>query len=243
MQIDHDTSGKTLRQTAPNPSPSNMVTSATSIATSNDSSSLLPRKDSTISDRSRSFGHDETSSDSLFTSTNSSSHYLIKCNVNPSTPVRTTATTTTTPAAATTSATTNSVTPRVKVTVQQPSITARSSRFDMPTTISGSHLKTPVQSMSASTTSSAPEFSLSGASSVDDSDDLTSFDQYKSSAHSRQSNPSPELRKNSFDDWIKLEQRYLPRSKSEINTLPSEESSTNLSSHERKTVRYSEEND
>lgn len=242
MQIDHDTSGKTIRQTAPNPSPSNMVTSATSIATSNDSSSLLPRKDSTISDRSRSFGHDETSSDSLFTSTNSSSHYLIKCNVNPSTPVRTTATTTTTPAAAT-SATTNSVTPRVKVTVQQPSITARSSRFDMPTTISGSHLKTPVQSMSTSTTSSAPEFSLSGASSVDDSDDLTSFDQYKSSAHSRQSNPSPELRKNSFDDWIKLEQRYLPRSKSEINTLPSEESSTNLSSHERKTVRYSEEND
>ena len=211
-----------------------MVTSATSVATSNDSSStLLPRKDSTISDHSRSFGHDEASSDSLFTPTNASSHYLIKCNVNPSTPVRTTATT----------VTSNTVTPRVKVTVQQASITGRSSRFDTPTPISGSHLKTPVQSMSTSTTSSAPEFSLSGASSVEDSDDLASFDQYQSSTHSRQSNPSPELRKSSFDDWIKLEQRYLPRSKSEINTLPTEDSSTTLSSHERKTVRYSERND
>lgn len=203
-----------------------MVTSASTAATKTESSA---------SEHSRSYAHDETSSDSLFTpASSSSSHYLIKCNVNPSTPVRTSTTTTT--SGSTTSS--SSVTPRVKVTVQQASITSRPSRFDSPSNISGAHLKTPVQSLStASTTSSAPEFSLSGASSVEDSDELTSFDQYQTSTHSRQSNPSPELRKNSFDDWIKLEQRYLPRSKSEINTLPTEESPSSATTHERKTVR------
>jgi hypothetical protein len=215
-----------------------MVASSTLIAPAVDmkSSSLLPRKNSNASssgahsDGSRSFGQEETSSDSLFSPVPSSSHYVIKCNVNPSA-------TTTKPANATPSVT--NITPRVKVTVQQPSITGRSSRFDSSTdsispftSSSALHLRTPVQTMGTSTTSSAPEYSHSGASSVDDSDDVASYGQYKTSVHSRQSNPSPELRKNSFDDWIKLEQRYLPRSKSEINTLPTEAShSQHASSH------------
>jgi len=161
------------------------------------------RKDSNASssgaysERSRSFGHEENSTDSLFTP---SSHYLIKCNINTTNP---------------------SAKPRVKVTIQQPSITICSSSENLPS----EHLKTPTSNtipiMSTSTTSSAPEFSLSGASSIDDSDEATLYDRYLSSC-ARQSNPSPELRKKTFDDWLKLEQRYLPRSKSDLNTLPSE---------------------
>lgn len=218
-----------------------MVASSTLIAPTVDmkSSSLLPRKNSNASssgahsDGSRSFGQEETSSDSLFSAIPSSSHYVIKCNVNP--PAAKTTTTTTPPVP--------NITPRVKVTVQQPSITARSSRFDSSTdsispfaSSSALHLRTPVPTMGTSTTSSAPEYSHSGASSVDDSDEVAPYEQYKTSAHSRQSNPSPELRKNSFDDWIKLEQRYLPRSKSEINTLPTEESRSQHASSQIKPV-------
>ena len=147
-----------------------------------------PSADSSLSS-SGTFNEDH-SSDSLFSP---SSHYVIKCNVNPT------------------------AAPRVKVTVQQPSIRTRSSRFDAPA--DSSLLQTPasntlsLMSTSTSTTSSAPECSISGASSADE---LASY--------GRQSNPSPELRKNSFDDWIKLEQRYLPRSKSELNTMPTEAS-------------------
>ena len=194
------------------------------------SQTLLPRKDSNasssgaFSEQSRSFGQEENSSDSLFSPSSSSSHFVIKCNVNsPST--------TTVPV---------SLTPRVKVTVQQPSITTRSSRFDSSSeNLSSTHLKTPISNalpiMTTSTTSSAPEFSISGASSVEDSDELALYDQYISS-HGRQSNPSPELRKNSLDDWLKIEQRHLPRSKSEISTLPNEQSPEPITSHQLKKV-------
>jgi hypothetical protein len=199
------------------------------------SSTLLPRKDSNtsstgaFSEASRSFGQEETSSDSLFSHTYPSSHYVIKCNVNP-------IITTPTPPI--------TLTPRVKVTVQQPSITTRSSRFDSSSESvspsSSSYLKTPTSNtlpiMMTSTTSSAPEFSLSGASSVEDSDELSSYEQYLLSAHGRQSNPSPELRKKSFEDWTKLEQRYLPRSKSEINTAPTEQSQHQITTSQIKGV-------
>jgi hypothetical protein len=194
--------------------------SSSSSSSLSSSQTLVPRKDSNasssgaFSEPSRSFGQEENSSDSLFSqpspqSSSSSSHYVIKCDVNPK-------------ASAPTSSAT--LTPRVKVTVQQPSITNRSSRFDSSSeNLSSSHLKTPTPNilpiMTTSTTSSAPEFSLSGASSVEDSDESALYDQYLLS-HCRQSNPSPEIRKKTFDDWINLEQRYLPRSKSEINTLP-----------------------
>ncbi|UJR09500.1 hypothetical protein I4U23_013738 [Adineta vaga] len=208
--------------------PPNIDTKSSS-ASSSPSSPLLTlqtRKDSNVSssgafsEPSRSFGQDENSSDSLFSPTSATStHLVVKCNVNPST------TTLTHPV---------TLTPRVKVTVQQPSITSRPSRFDSSPeniTPSSSHLKTPTSNalpiMTTSTTSSAPEFSLSGASSIDDSDELALYDQYLSS-HGRQSNPSPELRKKNFDDWIKFEQRYLPRSKSEINTGPTEQSSQHI---------------
>jgi hypothetical protein len=192
--------------------------SSSSSSSLSSSQTLGPRKDSNasssgaFSEPSRSFGQEENSSDSLFSQPSplsSSSHYVIKCNVNPKTSEPTSSAT---------------LTPRVKVTVQQPSITTRPSRFDSSSeNLSSSHLKTPASNilpiMTTSTTSSAPEFSLSGASSVEDSDELALYDQHLLS-YGRQSNPSPELRKNTFDDWIKLEQRYLPRSKSEINTLP-----------------------
>ena len=186
------------------------------------SSTLVPRKDSNasssgaFSEGSRSFGQEENSSDSLFShtspSSSTSSHYVIKCNVNQ---INSTSTPPVT------------ITPRVRVTVQQPSITTRSSRFDSsPENISppsSSHLKTPASNiMTTSTTSSAPEFSFSGASSVEDSDDLLSENYLKS--HSRQSNPSPELRKKTFEDWSNTELRNLPRSKSEIHTGPIEQS-------------------
>ena len=194
---------------------------------------MVPRKDSNastsgaFSEPSRSYGQEENSSDSLFSHTSPSSHYVVKCNVNPPNLVPTPPTT---------------FTPRVKVTVQQPSVTTRTSRFDTPiekSSLTG-HLKTPVTSsvlpiMTTSTASSAPEFSLSGPSSVDDSDELALYDQYLS-AHGRQSNPSPELRKKTFDDWTSLEQRPLPRSKSEINTLPIDQSDLQITASQLKKV-------
>ena len=221
MQVDHDSTEKTVRPTAHlqstiasrKPTTPTMVTSSTLLAPK--SSSPISRNNS---NGSTSLAQEETSSDSLFSPT--SSHYVIKCNVNPS-------------------GTTTNVTPRVKVTVQQPSITMRSSNLDSstdslsPAASSNLFLKTPSTRL---VTTSAPEFSVSGASSVEDSDDLTSFEQYQTSAHSPHSNPSPELRKNSFDDWVKLEQRYLPRSKSEINTLPTDESTTTSATSQIKPV-------
>lgn len=207
-----------------------MVASSTHIPSNTDakpsspsSQTLVPRKDSNasssgaFSEPSRSYGQEENSSDSLFSHTSpssSSAHYVVKCNVNAPNVVPIPSKT---------------FTPRVKVTVQQPTVTTRTSRFDAPTETrpSAEHLKTPPSNtlpvMTTSTASSAPEFSLSGPSSVDDSDELALYDQYLS-AHGRQSNPSPELRKKTFDDWTSLEQRSLPRSKSEINTLPSDQS-------------------
>jgi hypothetical protein len=214
VQIDHDSTGKTVRSsnlvpsisktinttTAPNPrsgpTSTKMVASSTLIPppkvdAKSSISTLVPRKDSNTSnsgaysEASRSFGQEENSSDSLFS--HPSSHYVIRCNVNPTTPTLTPSVT---------------LTPRVKVTVQQPSITNRSSRFDSSSEnnspSSSSLLQTPIPKtlpiMTTSTTSSAPEFSVSGTSSVEDSDELASYDQYLPS-HGRQSNPSPELRK------------------------------------------------
>ncbi|CAF1373851.1 unnamed protein product [Rotaria sp. Silwood1] len=197
-----------------------LSSSSTTPSPSSSTTTLISRKDSNVStsgafsEPSRSFGQEENSSDSLFSHTSPSSHYVIKCNVNPQ---------------STKSTSPMPLTPRVKVTVQQPSITTVPSRSDTSfdnVLSSLSHLKTPTSNvlpiMTTSTASSAPEFSLSNASSVEDSDELISYDQYLS-PHGRQSNPSPELRKKTFDDWTKLEQRYLPRSKSEINTLPTEQ--------------------
>jgi hypothetical protein len=266
VQIDHDSTGKihnsskanlapslsassisksTGTTTAPNPRSGSisttMVTSSTLIpptadAKSSSSQTLVPRKDSNasssgaFSEPSRSFGHEETSSDSLFSHTSppsSSSHYVVKCNVNPSNSAPTPSVT---------------LTPRVKVTVQQPSITTRSSRFDSSSENLSStvvHLKTPISTispiMTTSTASSAPEFSLSGPSSVEDSDEIALYDQCLS-PHARQSNPSPEIRKKTFDDWIKLEQRGLPRSKSEINTLPTDQSQLQVTASQLKKV-------
>jgi hypothetical protein len=224
-----------------------MVASSTLIPPSVDAkpsssttTTLLPRKDSNasssgaFSEVSRSFGHEENSTDSLFGLTpSSSSHYVIKCNLNTTTP-------TSTPSAATpTSLPTPpppvTLTPRVKLTVQQPSITNRkSSRFDsatdpVPSSSSSSFLKTPISSnlplyssslMSNSIASSAPEFSISGASSIDESEELALYEHYLSISHGRQSNPSPEMRKKTIDDWDKMQQRPLPRSRSEANTVP-----------------------
>jgi hypothetical protein len=74
-----------------------------------------------------------------------------------------------------------------------------------------------------STASSAPEFSLSATSSLDDSEELALYEQYLSISHGRQSNPSPEIRKNLFDDRSTLQIRVLPRSKSEVHTGPTEQ--------------------
>ncbi|CAF4637753.1 unnamed protein product [Rotaria sp. Silwood1] len=241
--------------TAPNPnsvttfsSNSTMVTSSTLIPPSVDTktSSLLPRKTSnasssgTFSEVSRSFGHEENSADSLYglTSSSSSSHYIIKCTLN---------TTTTTPTITNTNTSSMSttlptlsppviLTPRVKVTVQQPSITTSSSRIDSSAESipSSSFLKTPTSNIlpilspsshtTTSAASSAPEFSISGTSSIDDSEELALYEQYLSISYGRQSNPSPEIRKITVDDVTKIQQRTLPRSKSEANTLPIEQS-------------------
>jgi hypothetical protein len=127
----------------------------------------------------------------------------------------------------------------VKVTVQQPSITTRSSRFDsspdsIPLSTSATFLKTPTTNklpffsssskMTSSIASSAPEFSISGASSIDDAEESALYEQYLPLSHGRQSNPSPEMRKKIIEDWSQTQQRALPRSRSEANTIPIEQS-------------------
>ena len=77
--------------------------------------------------------------------------------------------------------------------------------------------------MTNSMASSAPEFSVSGTSSIDDAEELALYEQYLSISHARQSNPSPEMRKKTFDDLAQMQQRALPRSRSEVNTIPSEQ--------------------
>jgi len=235
-----------------------MVASSTLIPQSIDvkpsSSTLLPRKDSNasssgaFSELSRSFGQEENSTDSLYGS--SSSHYVIKCNLNPTTLTNTsTSSLTTIPTSSLTpstppAATPVILTPRVKVTVQQPSMPTRTSRFDatpdvVPTPPPSSiYLKTPTtnnlslsspsssisSAMMTSFASSAPEFSISGTSSIDDSEELALYEQYLSISHGRQSNPSPEMRKKLFEDFTQMQQRVLPRSKSEVNTVQTEQS-------------------
>jgi site-specific recombinase XerD len=78
--------------------------------------------------------------------------------------------------------------------------------------------------MTPSITSSAPEFSISGTSSIDDAEEIALYEQYLSISHPRQSNPSPEMRKKMFDDLAQMQQRALPRSRSEVNTVPTEQS-------------------
>lgn len=68
--------------------------------------------------------------------------------------------------------------------------------------------------------SSAPEFSISGASSIDDAEEIALYEQYLSISHARQSNPSPEMRKKQFEHWTQTQQRGLPRSRSEVQTSP-----------------------
>lgn len=230
-----------------------MVTSSALIPSSADTkstslSTLLPRKSSNISssgafsDVSHSFGHEENSADSLYdvnsSSGTSASHYVIKCTLNTST---STTNTSASPMSnsLSMSAPPVTLTPRVKVTVQQPSITSppacmNSSSESIPSSSSSFLLKTPTSNMlpffspsimTMSTASSAPEFSISGASSIDDSEELALYEQYLSISYGRQSNPSPEMRKKSVEDSLKLQQRLLPRSKSETNNSPAEQSS------------------
>jgi site-specific recombinase XerD len=78
--------------------------------------------------------------------------------------------------------------------------------------------------MTSSSASSAPEFSISGTSSIDDAEEIALYEQYLSISHARQSNPSPEMRKKMFDDLAQMQQRALPRSRSEVNTVPTEQS-------------------
>lgn len=182
-----------------------MVTSAT-----------VPRKDS---NGSSSLTQEETSSDSLFSPP--SSHYVIKCNVLDQSDKKT-----------------QNLATRVKVTVQQPS-SLSGHTFDNRTpvmTSSNSFLNAPVPrlNVSSTSTSSMPEFSLSTNSSIEDSDDMNSFEHYRAA---RQSNASTEFRKNSVDEWIKSEQYYLPRSKSELNTLPTDESPPASATSQIKPVR------
>ena len=224
-----------------------MVTSSTLIPPSVDvkpsSSTLLTRKDSNasssgaFSEASRSFGQEENSNDSFYGLTSSTlpSHYVIKCSLGST---NTSTSSTPTPTSSLPPPTPPSITPRVKVTVQQPSITARTSRFDSsPDPVSASTsstlLKTPTTSnialsttpkVTTSMASSAPEFSISGASSIDDSEEIALYEQYLSISHARQSNPSPEMRKKMFEDWTQTQQRGLPRSRSEVHTSAIESS-------------------
>jgi hypothetical protein len=206
-------------------------------SSSSTTTTLLPRKDSNasssgaFSEASRSFGQEENSTDSLYGLTSStSSHYVVKCNINSATSPSTSTPSTATPTSPPTPPLPVTLTPRVKVTIQQPSITTRSSRFDSSTesvpTSSSAFLKTPTLNslptyapsiMSTSLASSAPEFSISGTSSIDESEELALYEQYLSISYGRQSNPSPEMRKKTFDDWDKTQQRLMPRSKSEVN--------------------------
>ncbi|CAF1319596.1 unnamed protein product [Rotaria magnacalcarata] len=241
--------------TAPNPHSvtnfsgnSTMVTSSTLIPPSTETkiSSILPRKTSNasssgaFSEASRSFGHEENSADSFYglTSSSLSSHYVIKCTLNATTTTTTNTNTSSMLTPSSISAAPATFAPRVKVTIQQPSITTPPSRMDSSTeSVSSSlsssfFLKTPKANnipmfssslMTTSTASSAPEFSISGASSIDDSEELALYEQYLSISYGRQSNPSPEMRKIAVDDLTKLQQRTLPRSKSEVNTIPMEQ--------------------
>jgi len=77
--------------------------------------------------------------------------------------------------------------------------------------------------MTTSIASSAPEFSISGTSSIDDSEELALYEQYLSISHARQSNPSPEMRKKAFEGWAEIQQKMLPRSKSEVHSTPIEQ--------------------
>ena len=236
--------------TAPNPhsvttssSSSTMVTSSTLIPPSVDtkSSTLLPRKDSNasssgaFSEVSRSFGQEENSTDSLYglTTSSSSSHYVIKCNFNSMT-ANTSTSSTSTPTSPPTPPPPVTLTSRVKVTVQQPSITNRSTRIDslFESIPSSAFLKTPTSYtvpmfssslMTTSIASSAPEFSISGTSSLDDSEEAALYEQYLSISHGRQSNPSPEMRKKTFEDFAQMQQRTMPRSRSEVSPSPIEQ--------------------
>ncbi|CAF1268902.1 unnamed protein product, partial [Adineta ricciae] len=263
--------------TAPNPhsvtlssdGDSTMVTTSTLIPPFIDgkllsSSTLLPRKDSNasssdaFSEISRSFGCEENSTDSLYglsstpaKTTPQSSHYVIKCNL---TPKSSTSNSNTSSTSIPSTLSPVPVTPRVKVTVQQASITKHSSQFDsspesVPSSTSSlSLLKTPLLTtlpmfssssiMTTSTASSAPEFSISGTSSIDDSEELALYEQYLTLSHVRQSNPSPEMRKKTFENWLDVQQRALPRSKSEVTTTPTEQasSSSSSSSHQLQTT-------
>ncbi|CAF1269815.1 unnamed protein product, partial [Adineta ricciae] len=263
--------------TAPNPHSvtlssdgnSAMVTTSTLIPPFIDgkllsSSTLLPRKDSNasssgaFSEISRSFGCEENSTDSLYglpstpaKTTPQSSHYVIKCNL---TPKSSTSNSNTSSTSIPPTLSPVPVTPRVKVTVQQASITKHSSQFDsslesVPSSTSSlSFLKTPLLTtlpmfssssiMTTSTASSAPEFSISGTSSIDDSEELALYEQYLTLSHVRQSNPSPEMRKKTFENWLDVQQRALPRSKSEVTTTPTEQasSSSSSSSHQLQTT-------
>ena len=193
------------------------------------SSTLLPRKDSNasssgaFSELSRSFGYEENSSDSLYGAT-PSAHYIIKCNLN---------TNMTTPTSSSLSSTILPASPRLKVTVEQPSTTSRPSRFDsmIDSIPSSVLLKTPAFTnlpisssslMTSSAASSAPEFSISGTSSLDDSEEFALYEQYLSISHGRQSNPSPEIRKKIFEPNAQIQHRPLPRSKSEAHNPSSE---------------------
>ena len=243
-----------------------MVTSSTLIPPSVDakpsSSSLFPRKGSNasssgaFSEVSRSFGYEENSSDSFYglsSSSSPSAHYIIKCNLNPSPQSTAFAGSLASSSASTPSPSPSLVsTPRVKVTVEPSAISTRPSRFDgMPGTSalpSSALLKTPTASnlpigtssaMTMSVASSAPEFSISGASSIDDSEELALYEQYLSISHGRKSNPSPEIRKKLFDDWSQAQSRPMPRSKSEVHNAPTEQiqQQSGATASEMKTVK------
>ena len=207
-----------------------MVSSSTLIPPSieSKSSSFSPRKDSNASSSGAysaefsrcSYGYDETSADSL--DVLPSAHYIIKCNL------------TRTSSATPTPSPPSSVllTPRVQVTIEQSSTESLKtpSSPNLP-------IQTPQFIMTnTSMASSAPEFSLSGTSSLDDSDELALYEQYLSISHGRQSNPSPEIRKKLFDDQSALQIKVLPRSKSEVHTIPIEQIQQQQASSTSKTL-------
>jgi hypothetical protein len=220
-----------------------MVTSSTlippTVELKSSSSTLLPRKDSnasssgTFSEVSPSYGQEENPADSYYALSSlslPSTHYIIKCNVNTS--MASTSLSSVTSMPPTPLPPSTLVTPRVRVTVEQSTINTCSSRADdtsEPIT-SSSLLKTPNLPIhcassihTAAVASSAPEFSISGTSSIDDSDELAMYERYLSISHGRQSNPSPEIRKKLSDDYYQMQQRSIPRSKSEVHTIPIEQ--------------------
>ena len=217
-----------------------MVVSSTLTPSSVDpkpsSLSILPPCKSSItsssdaySDLSNSFGYEENFPDSLFYLMSSiTSNYVLKHTVN--------TTSTTTPNTNTSSISTTSVkpqpsialTPQVKVTVQQSSLTTPPLCTD-----SSSFLKTPSfnslpissgSNLTTKTALSAPEFSVSSGSNSDHPRELASYEQYLSISFGKQSNPSSKVRKKAFEETTKAQQITLPRSRSEINTLPIDQS-------------------